>query len=342
MGNTRTFTRNCWKGKLDKLPKVSVIIPTYNRADLLPRAIQSVLDQNFHDFELLVVDDGSTDNTVNIVQEFQAKDHRIQYLLLPENRGIGFARDIGLRHACGEYIAWIDSDDMWLPEKIKKQVELLSQYTEFDIVFTDFWNINHITGIKERSFLQNRTVMDQLKVRSADGLCFIDGGVERALLTSVFIHLQTAVFRSDLINRVGGFDIGLSGPEDFEFFWRAALLGAKFMYLDQSLVERHKTITSITANSIHSWSHKLESLRRCRRWCEKQNRPDLVGPVRSAQQRACRNLIWAHGRQRQFRRALDVYFENLVLGFSVKTLLFILIAMLGPSVISLISRKRLP
>lgn len=105
-----------------KLPTVSVIIPTYNRAHLVTRAICSVLAQTFQDFEILVVDDCSTDNTENVVNSYD--DPRVRFMAHEVNRGGSAARNTGIRAASGEYLAFLDSDDEWLPEKLEKQLEL--------------------------------------------------------------------------------------------------------------------------------------------------------------------------------------------------------------------------
>lgn len=106
----------------NKNPTVSVIIPTYNRAHLIGASIQSVLNQTYQDFELIVVDDGSTDNTEAVVKSF--KDPRIHYIRHKENRGGSAARNTGIKSARGEYIAFLDSDDEWFPTKMEKQMEI--------------------------------------------------------------------------------------------------------------------------------------------------------------------------------------------------------------------------
>lgn len=106
-------------------PMVSVIIPTYNRAHVLGRAIKSVIDQTFTDFELIVVDDGSTDNTEELVTSFD--DSRIRFLRHGQNRGVSAARNTGIRWARGQYIAFQDSDDEWLPQKLERQIEVFRQ-----------------------------------------------------------------------------------------------------------------------------------------------------------------------------------------------------------------------
>jgi glycosyltransferase involved in cell wall biosynthesis len=105
---------------INTVPLVSVIIPTYNRAHLIGRAIQSVLNQTFKDIEIIVVDDGSKDNTDEIVRAID--DPRVIYLKHQENRGVSAARNTGIKAARGEFIAFQDSDDEWLPNKLEKQL----------------------------------------------------------------------------------------------------------------------------------------------------------------------------------------------------------------------------
>ena len=104
------------------LPKVSVVIPTHDRAHLVGRAIRSVLAQTFQDFEIIVVDDCSVDNTKEVVQSLA--DSRIRYLRHEINRGGSAARNTGIGAARGEWIAFLDSDDEWLPKKLEKQLEM--------------------------------------------------------------------------------------------------------------------------------------------------------------------------------------------------------------------------
>ena len=107
------------------MPKVSVIILTYNRATLLRRALQSVLNQSFGDFEIIVVDDASVDGTKDVMRDMS--DNRIQYVQHKQNMGEGRSRNTGLAKAQGQYIAFLDDDDEWLPEKLELQVSLMEK-----------------------------------------------------------------------------------------------------------------------------------------------------------------------------------------------------------------------
>ena len=112
---------------------ISVVLPTYNRAQLLPRAIRSVLSQTTRDLELIVVDDCSTDGTETVVRAL--KDDRVRYMRSPGNLGPAGARNLGIRAAAGAYIAFQDSDDAWRPEKLEKQLSALKS-TEADVLFS--------------------------------------------------------------------------------------------------------------------------------------------------------------------------------------------------------------
>ncbi len=115
-------------------PVISVIIPTYNRAHLVKDAIDSVLSQTYRDFEIIVVDDGSTDNTKEVLAPYRDK---VKYIY-QENQGLSAARNTGIRGARGEYIGFLDSDDLWLPPKLEKQVQILKEYKDIAFVYTNF------------------------------------------------------------------------------------------------------------------------------------------------------------------------------------------------------------
>jgi glycosyltransferase involved in cell wall biosynthesis len=117
--------------KTNSNPVVSVIIPTYNRAKVIGRSIISVLAQTYRDFELIIVDDGSTDNTEEVVKSFN--DPRIYYIQKEQNRGVSVARNIGIKAARGDYIAFNDSDDEWLPTKLEKQMALFKRDEKGDL-----------------------------------------------------------------------------------------------------------------------------------------------------------------------------------------------------------------
>jgi glycosyltransferase involved in cell wall biosynthesis len=187
------------------MPRVSVIIPTYNQASYLPEAIRSVLGQTFQDFEIIVVNDGSTDNTSQEMVNFS--DPRIRYFS-QENRGPSAARNTGILASVGEYIAFLDSDDVWLPRKLELQVELLDSKPEAALVYSDACLFDDRTGAVTGKFL--------------DGKRVFSGKVLKHLLSVQFIKTSTVVVRRGVFETVGRFDESMREVQDREMWLRIA------------------------------------------------------------------------------------------------------------------------
>lgn len=129
--------------------KVSVVLPTYNRSERLVKAVDSVLAQSYRNFELLIIDDGSTDNTKEVVDNIN--DDRIKYYY-KENGGFASARNFGLKKVTGDYIAFLDSDDYYMADKLKKQVECLEANQDFDVCYANYLIVNDLgNNMKKRS-----------------------------------------------------------------------------------------------------------------------------------------------------------------------------------------------
>jgi len=214
------------------IPKVSVIIPTHNRAHLIGRAIQSVLDQTYQDFELIVVDDGSTDNTEKVVNSYD--DRRIRYIKHDENEGGAAARNTGIKAARGEYIAFQDSDDEWLPEKLEKQMKVFETVSpKVGIVYTD---------MKNKS--KGGKVMHSPKIMPEDGIIY-----EQALDFRVMgIGIQTAVIRRECFGKAEMFDEKIPRSIDQEFFIRLSKY-YYFYHIDEPLVNYFVSPVSITSDN---------------------------------------------------------------------------------------------
>lgn len=211
-------------------PKVSVILPTYNRAETLGRAIKSVLDQTFGDFELIIVDDGSTDNTAEVVNSF--RDPRVRYVRLETNRGAAAARNMGIKLARGDYIAFQDSDDEWLPEKLAKQMKVFAHApAEVGVVYTGFWRIE---GSK-RTYIPSATVRRK------------EGNIHKELLKGNFVTTQAAVVKMECFDRAGLLAEELPRLQDWELFIRLSKL-YEFRCVDEPLLIAYFTPDSISAN----------------------------------------------------------------------------------------------
>ena len=187
-------------------PEVSVIIPTYNRALLLQKAIQSVLDQTFQDFEIIVVNNYSIDNTIEVVRSFN--DKRIKIINIRNEGIIARSRNRGLKESQGNYIAFLDSDDLWLPEKLEKQVELLDSNKELGLVYSDSYIIDEEDNFEKNTYSQNFKPFR--------------GNVLNELLYNNFIPLLTAIIRKEVLNKVGVFNPKYKIAQDHDLFLRIA------------------------------------------------------------------------------------------------------------------------
>jgi glycosyltransferase involved in cell wall biosynthesis len=198
------------------LPLVSVVIPTYNCAPYLPRAVESALGQTFAPVEVIVVDDGSTDDTAQVLAPYEG---RIQYIR-QANRKLPGARNTGIRHARGELIAFLDADDWWLPEKLERQVPLLLDNPDVGMVHSDFVFYDEPDGRYRPSNSPGHELVGRCRPR---------------LLLGNAINVCTAVVRRECFDRAGLFNEGLvGGLEDYDLWLRVAR-HYEFAYVPQVL-----------------------------------------------------------------------------------------------------------
>ncbi|HEX3009531.1 MAG TPA: glycosyltransferase, partial [Bacteroidales bacterium] len=192
-------------------PNVSIILPTYNRPDVLPRALQSVFSQDYSDFELIVIDNGSTAETQDILDQFA--DSRMRCIRFEKNRGVGGARNEGVRQARGNLVAFIDSDDLWLSGKLTYQVALFNKYPELELVFGNYRNINYVSRDDNNGFDQVQNSLQRLKVEELEAEIYrVCSGIPEALLERSFFATPTVMLRASVFEKTGNFNVALSGP----------------------------------------------------------------------------------------------------------------------------------
>jgi glycosyltransferase involved in cell wall biosynthesis len=275
------------------------------------------------------------DNTAEVVLRIQDQDPRLRYLKLPANRGIGFARQAGLQHVSGGYIALADSDDLWLPGKLTAQIDVLETYPHIEILFGDYRNIDHVEGTEGSGFAQTQAGMSRLTVRPlADDLWLVEGGIETGILRSNFVHPPTMVLRAAVFDKVGGFNIDLSTPVDHEFCWRAAVLGAQYAYINRILVERHRYSSSVTARVVDRIGQMLNALALCRQTCASASRLDLLNHIRDAESVEYKRLIRHYAETGQRVGAWNAFAKSMGYGFSPRAFLLLVSALGGPWALS--------
>ena len=198
------------------MPIVSVIIPTYNRCELVREAIASVLAQSFSNFELIVVDDGSEDGTAEGVGEFA----EVRYVYQP-NRGVSAARNLGVSQSSGELLAFLDSDDLWQPRKLEQQVTFFAQYPDAQICQTEeIWLRN---GVRVNPHAKHRKISEDIFARSLE-LCLVSP--------------SAVMIRRELFERMGGFDENLPACEDYDLWLRIAALMPVYLIETPLVIKR--------------------------------------------------------------------------------------------------------
>ncbi len=186
---------------MDITPAVSVILPTYNRATVLGEAIDSVRAQTFNEWELIVVDDGSTDGTATVVERSARRDGRIDYVRAKQG-GVSAARNLGIQKARGEFVAFLDDDDLWLPEKLTRQVQALGAHPHWAFVYTQA-ELRFVDGESRRLRLPLATTFETLLARNT-------------------IVTPSLLARREALREVGGFNERMAVMEDVDLFLRVA------------------------------------------------------------------------------------------------------------------------
>lgn len=212
------------------MPKVTVCIPTYNRADYLTYSINSVLRQTYKDFELIVCDDGSSDNTAEVVAGFN--DPRIIYLRHPQNIGRSLNMRSGFTAATGEYFVKFDDDDGLIPEFLEKTVAILDREKSVDFVCTDHWIIDKF-GQKVESATQENSAKwgkDRLKEGIIPDLA-------RQTFSYQSLQVGSTLFRYQCLAEVDYMRSQADGCEDFDLLVRLALAGKQGYFLPELLME---------------------------------------------------------------------------------------------------------
>jgi len=221
---------------------VSVVIPTYNRGHVVLRALESVLAQTYRDLDVLVVDDGSTDDTA--ARLGAVTDPRVRYVPRPHG-GVSATRNAGVALARGDLVAFLDSDDAWKPDKLAREVDFLARHPEVQGVFSDLEK--HDGDVYVPSFMRDSPLFGAwLGDRSfPEGVVVPRRQMYLFLLQEVFVKPSALTLRRDAFVRTGGFDEAWSSSEDWEFllrFVRWATLG----YLDRPLA-----ILRVSKDSLH-------------------------------------------------------------------------------------------
>ncbi|MGH7521161.1 MAG: glycosyltransferase family 2 protein [Gemmatimonadales bacterium] len=288
---------------------VSVVVPTYNRANVVRAAIDSVVGQTYANVEVVVVDDGSRDDTQRVVESYGAGGAPVRYLH-QANSGVSAARNRGLAGARGEFIALLDSDDEFLPWKLEAQVAVLRAHPEIGMVWTDMAAMNEKGKVLDAKYL--RTFYDAHALARLEDVCTHAGPLQHAwpgapphvatapvytgdifsqMLLGNLVHTSTVVLRRDRLRQVGGFDTSLKhSGEDYEFHLRTCSYGPVALLDASSILYRVGAADQLTAPQlgIHRARNNLTTVLR---WFERgAGRIQL--PPRTIRERLAQSFRW--------------------------------------------------
>ena len=240
-------------------PIISVVIPTYNCAHLLAQTIDSVRSQTMTEWEMLIINDGSTDSTVELVQAYMEKDDRI-HLINQSNSGVSRSRNYGASFASSDIIAFLDADDRWLPNKLQDHLEELNMNPNVGISFA------RVEFITEQGIVTGKTTNCQLHNLTPD----------RFLYTNPTVTVSNLVIRKSIFELLKGFDETINHSEDMDLLFRASRY-VKIEGIDRVLIQYRIQTTSLSSTvdkMEQGWHHLIEKAR--------QLEPELVDQHYSA------------------------------------------------------------
>lgn len=301
-------------------PLISVLLPTYNRASLLPRAIHSVLTQTYQHWELIVWNDGSSDDTEQVLRSVE--DERVRYFT-GQNHGKPYALNQALAEAKGDWIAFLDDDDEWTEDKLATQLPQLEGNPILGFVFSNFHNVDLTSQSEGDAFEQTVAGLALLTTAEGFGGCrVILSGFLEGICEDNFIGFDTVLARRDLFTDHGTFNELLSSTEDFEFWWRCGLAGVKSAYTEKVLMRRYKYPGSLSSPSVMALTHQLKTLDICKQQAIQQGQSHRVNLLKPRYRNAWQNMIV----QQDLKQAIFAFKQSIRYGFRPGALRLLLVA----------------
>lgn len=216
--------------------KVSVIMPCFNAEKYISESIESVLNQTYENFEIILVDDSSTDNTPNIIKKYvQKHGDKLKYISQP-NQGPSAARNNGVRNSTGDLIAFLDSDDIYVKDSLEKKIMKLKSDKELTLVYSDAFIIyeSELTNYHYKKIVEK----------------FYEGYVFPQLMVNNFICTSTVMLKKEVFNSIGYFNEKIKGVEDYEFWLKISKKDFKIGLVDEPLTYYRIRKGSLTDNNL--------------------------------------------------------------------------------------------
>lgn len=217
------------------MPKISIITPTYNSSPFIKRTVQSVLNQTFTNWEYLIIDDHSIDNTVELIEKFTKKDPRIKLLKTLQNSGgPATPKNIGIENSTGEYIAFLDHDDEWLPEKLEKQLKIFEESKNKKLGL-----VSCFINIKKNE--TNTTIFKHKNL-------YKDNSLKKLLQYNFLVTSSCIMIKKDVIKNVGLFDTKFKVSDDWDMWLRILKYGYNLDFSTDLLVNYFMHNNNLSGN----------------------------------------------------------------------------------------------
>lgn len=232
-------------------PTISVIIPTYNSSAYIVRTLDTVLSQTVLPDEIVIVDDGSTDNTVQTIKDYKEKNKDILeniYVFRQENMGAGAARNRAIEEATGEWIAFLDSDDLWDSHKLEIVAEAIYNHPEVNMIAHDEYSV-------QEKDLENKTLCSLHENYKPDEDLFLQ------LYRGNIFSTSCMVVKKEILLKAGGFDVTLKSAQDYDMWIRCGLYG-KLYFIDKALETYVIRPGNITANTYRRYKCEMKICRK--------------------------------------------------------------------------------
>lgn len=311
------------------MPKVSVVIPAYNSEKYIAQTIDSVLEQTFRDYEIIVVDDGSTDKTAAIVKGYEDK---VKYFF-QENWGTSVARNTGVKNAKGKYIAFLDNDDLWFPDKLSLQINIMEANSDVGMIFTDGQWFDDVKIVR----LSSRPTQDFgepdswkykiAKTKLDDGM-ILKGNFHRDFLRGNFVLNSSVLVRRKILDNVGLLDDELLINGDYDLWLRIAEQ-CPVIYLNKITTQWRVRQDSLSGDyDIRAFNYKRWDgllFEKYSKRCSKENRP----LVRRKGYECYKIAAWGYLNYGDFNEARRLSIKGILLNpFDLKLYYYILVSLL--------------
>jgi len=302
-------------------PKLSIILPTYNTGAYLFETVESIRQQSYQNFEIIIVDDGSTDDTKEVIKSLT--DDRLRIIFLDENSGSpSLPRNVGIANSTGEYVFMFDSDDIMLPGKLERSTEAIKGYNDIGLLFTNSMKIDEVGGIIDENILNGSSVFASLpRVKLAADLYRIKAEqMHKAFYSSSWISPSACVIPKKVFETVGDFDESLNYAEDRDLFFRISSR-YDFAYLDMIGHKYRKRqdgqVGQISAKG-HLYMHSL--IRAVTKQLENETDKEAIRAGEKIISKCYYSIGYHYQSKGMFRKSRKFYLESMKYNFNAVSL----------------------